>query len=42
MSVGVGYKYLGTTESEYSIGGSDVSIESVHNHTFGAVFNWKF
>ena len=42
MSVGVGYKYLGTTEGEYSIGGGDVSIESVHNHSFGAVFNWKF
>ena len=42
MSVGVGYKYLGTTEGEYSIAGGNVKIDSVHNHTFAAVFNWKF
>ncbi|HEU0011985.1 MAG TPA: porin family protein [Verrucomicrobiae bacterium] len=43
MSVGVGYKYLGTTEGKYDIQGvGSVKIDSVHNHTFGAVFNWKF
>ena len=42
MSVGVGYKYLGTSESEYDIQGVSVKIDTVHNHTFGAVFNWKF
>jgi opacity protein-like surface antigen len=42
MSVGVGYKYLGTTEGKYDIEGSSIKIDSVHNHTFGAVFNWKF
>ena len=43
MSVGVGYKYLGTTEGEYDIqGAGSISIEKVHNHSFGAVFNWKF
>jgi opacity protein-like surface antigen len=42
MSVGVGYKYLGTSESEFDIGGVPIEISSVHNHSFGAVFNWKF
>jgi len=42
MSVGVGYKYMGTTEGKYDIEGSSIKISSVHNHTFGAVFNWKF
>lgn len=42
MSVGVGYKYMGTTEGEYDIKGSSYEIDSVHNHSFGAVFNWKF
>lgn len=42
MSVGVGYKYLGTTEGKYDIQGASVKVDSVHNHTFGAVFNWKF
>jgi len=42
MSVGVGYKYLGTTEGKYDIEGESVKIDSVNNHTFGAVFNWKF
>lgn len=42
MSVGVGYKYMGTTEGKYDIQGTSVKIDSVHNHTFGAVFNWKF
>ncbi|MGH8247899.1 MAG: porin family protein [Gammaproteobacteria bacterium] len=42
MSVGVGYKYLGTTEGEYDIGGGSINIDGVHNHSFGGVFNWKF
>lgn len=42
MAVGVGYKYLGTTEGDYEIGGGSLSIDSVHNHSFAAVFNWKF
>lgn len=42
MSVGVGYKYLGTAEGEYDIQGARIKIDSVHNHTFAAVFNWKF
>ncbi len=43
MSVGVGYKYLGTTEGKYDIQGvGSVKIDHVHNHSFGAAFNWKF
>ena len=43
MSVGVGYKYMGTAKGEYEINDlGKVEIESVHNHSFGAVFNWKF
>jgi opacity protein-like surface antigen len=42
MSVGVGYKYLGTTEGKYDIEGGSFKIDGVHNHTFAAVFNWKF
>ena len=43
MSVGVGYKYMGTDEGEYDINGlGKFKIDSVHNHSFSAVFNWKF
>jgi OOP family OmpA-OmpF porin len=42
MSVGVGYKYLGAAEGKYDIEGTSVKIDGVHNHTFAAVFNWKF
>ncbi|MEY2409912.1 MAG: OmpA-OmpF porin, family [Verrucomicrobiota bacterium] len=42
MSIGLGYKYLGTTRGNYDVGGVNVSISDVHNHTFGAVFNLKF
>ena len=42
MSVGVGYKYFGSSEGDYDIQGASLSIDSVHNHSFGAVFNWKF
>jgi opacity protein-like surface antigen len=43
MSVGVGYKYMGTAEGEYEVDGfGRVKIDNVHNHAFSAVFNWKF
>ncbi len=42
MSVGVGYKYLGTSEGEFKIGGIKVETDNLNNHAFGAVFNWKF
>jgi OOP family OmpA-OmpF porin len=42
MSVGVGYKYLGTSEGEFKIGGMKVETDNLNNHAFGAVFNWKF
>jgi opacity protein-like surface antigen len=42
MSVGIGYKYLGTSEGEFEIAGGKATTEVLNNHTFGAVFNWKF
>ena len=38
MSVGAGYKYLGTTEGEFF----GVKSDTLNNHSFGGVFNWKF
>lgn len=42
MSVGVGYKYLGTSEGDFSINGAKFETDTLNNHSFGAVFNWKF
>ena len=42
MSLGLGYKYLATLESEFDISGTKVVLENTHNHTFGVVFNMSF
>jgi OmpA-OmpF porin, OOP family len=42
MSLGLGYKYLATLESNFEIEGVDVSLENSHNHAFGLVFNMSF
>jgi len=42
MSIGAGYKYLGTGEADYEIDGASLEADSVHNHTFSVVFNMTF
>ena len=46
MSIGLGYKYLGTTDASYTIhgigSGHDTPVSNVNNHAFSVVFNMTF
>ena len=41
-SVGVGYKYFGTTSQEYEIEDVDLELEETHSHAFVVSVNFKF
>ena len=42
MSLGIGYKYFGTSSSDYDIEGISVDIDTSNNHTLNVVFNVVF
>lgn len=42
VSLGVGYKYFGTSSSSYDLDGVNVDIDTSNNHTLNVVFNAKF
>jgi len=42
MAVGLGYKYLGTAETDYNVFGIHTHLNTLHNHSVSVVFNMKF
>lgn len=42
MSLGAGYKYLGSTGGDYDIDGVGLDLDESHNHSFSVTFNWRF
>ena len=42
MTLGLGYKYLNTSDTDYDIEGGRVKLDGTHNHSFGVVFNMSF
>jgi opacity protein-like surface antigen len=42
MSLGLGYKYLATTASDYELAGGTVELDVARNHSFMVTFHMKF
>jgi len=42
MSLGAGYKYLFSGETDYHLDNGTIRLDNSHNHTFGVVFNMTF
>jgi len=42
FAIGIGYKYLQTTETKFTIRNSEVDLEETQNHSFGVTFTWDF
>ena len=42
MSLGIGYKYFGTSSSDYHINGTNPHIGTSNNHTLNVAFNMMF
>lgn len=42
MSLGLGYKYLGTASTDFNVYGIRTELDTLHNHSVGVVFNMKF